>query len=210
MQRITPFSSGRPLLSEVTADKLNAILAEIKRNRPVVAAPLSARVCGDGTFISLLKQTQAGGSGTPATLHPFQIFSNTDPDSNPESPSFLVTVRPGTINALLPTNILDGGGLVESPIPNDSLRYVTLTASSDGEQITTAAVSVDTSAPAAQTPEIFGLPSEVKILLGLVFDSKVFQTITNSITVTGKQQFITSKANAAVGELPYNIHYVWG
>jgi hypothetical protein len=33
MEGISPFQSGRPLLSEITSDKLNRILAEIKRNR---------------------------------------------------------------------------------------------------------------------------------------------------------------------------------
>lgn len=206
MEGISPFQSGRPLLSEITADKLNRILAEIKRNRPVVAAPLSARVTGDGTHISI----KTKGNATTSETHPFQITSFIDPDSNPESPSYLATVRPGTINTLLPTGILDGGILAQNEIPSDSLRYVVLEANSDGEQMTAAAVSVETSAPDAQTPEIFGLPTTAKFLLGLVYNSNVFQIVKDNILVTGKQQFITSKENAGIGELPYEIHYVWG
>ena len=209
MEGIPPFQSGRPLLSEITADKLNRILAEIKRNRPVVAAPLSARVTGDGTHISI-KQTP-GGSGTPDTLHPFQIFSREDLESDPENPTYLVRVRPGTINALLPSDILDGGGLKENEIPRNSLRYVVLEANSDGQQITTATVSVEGSAPEAQTPEIFGLPTTAKFLLGLVYNSNVFQVQFTNLSVTGKQQFIASKDQPAEpGELPYEIYYVWG
>ena len=207
MEGISPFQSGRPLLSEITADKLNRILSEIKRNRPVVAAPLSARVTGDGTHISIRVPS---GSSTPTETHPFQINSFLDPDSEPESPSYLATVRPGTINTLLPTGILDGGGLEPHAVPADSLRYVVLDAGSDGEQVTTATVSVESSAPEAQTPEIFGLPSTAKFLLGLVYNSNVFQVQFTNLSVTGKQQFITSKANAGIGELPYEIHYVWG
>jgi hypothetical protein len=207
MEGITPFQSGRPLLSEITADKLNRILAEIKRNRPVVAAPLSARVTGDGTCISLLKQP-VGASGTPTTTHPFQISSTQNPDNENQ---YLVTVRPGTINTLLPSGIFDGGGLVESTISKDQLSYVVLDASSDGQQITTASVSVESSAPSAQTPEIFGLPSSAKFLLGVVHNSNVFQVQFTNLVVTGKQQFIASKSSpAAVGELPYEIYYVWG
>jgi len=208
MEGISPFQSGRPLLSEITADKLNRILSEIKRNRPVVAAPLSARVTGDGTHISI--RVPPGGTSTPAEAHPFQITSFQDPESDPENPSYLATVRPGTINALLPTDILDGGGLKQNEIPRNSLRYVVLEANSDGQQITTAAVSVESTAPEAQTPEIFGLPTTAKFLLGLVYNSNVFQIVKDNISVTGKQQFITSKANAGIGELPYEIHYVWG
>jgi hypothetical protein len=74
MEGIPPFQSGRPLLSEITADKLNRILAEIKRNRPVVAAPLSARVTGDGTHISI-KQTAGGGTSAPTTSHPYKVIT---------------------------------------------------------------------------------------------------------------------------------------
>ena len=204
------FLSGRPLLRELGADRLNTILTEIKRNKPKGERGITVRQDGTGTYIGLAASLQSSGGGTAAVLHPFQIFSNTDPESTPESPSYLATVRPGTINTLLAAGILDGGGLQQHGVPADSLRYVVLEASSDGEQITTAAVSVESTAPEAQTPEIFGLPTTAKFLLGLVYNSNVFQVQLTNLSVTGKQQFVTSKANAGIGELPYEIHYVWG
>ena len=203
------FLSGRPLLRELSADRPNTILTEIKRNKPKGERGITVRQDGQGTYIGLAASLPSGTSA-PQTLHPFQIFSNTDPESTPESPSYLATVRPGTINTLLPTGILDGGGLQQHGVPADSLRYVVLEASSDGEQITTAAVSVESTAPEAQTPEIFGLPTTAKFLLGLVYNSNVFQVQSTNLSVAGKQQFVTSKANAGIGELPYEIHYVWG
>ena len=92
MEGISPFQSGRPLLSEITADKLNRILAEIKRNRPVVAAPLSARVTSDGTHISI-KQT-LGGS-TPTTTRPFELSIVNI--GTTESPIWKVRVLPSTL-----------------------------------------------------------------------------------------------------------------
>jgi hypothetical protein len=45
----------------------------------------------------------------------------------------------------------------------------------------------------------------------LVYNSNVFQVQFTNLVVTGKQQFIASKSSpAAVGELPYEIYYVWG
>ena len=93
MEGISPFQSGRPLLSEITADKLNRILAEIKRNRPVVAAPLSARVTGDGTHISI-KQTPGGGTSAPTT-RPFQL--STVNEGTSEAPDWRVRVMPSTL-----------------------------------------------------------------------------------------------------------------
>jgi hypothetical protein len=109
MEGIPPFQSGRPLLSEITADKLNRILAEIKRNRPVVAAPLSARVTGDGTHISI-KQTPGGGTSTPTT-RPFEMFVvNVGTE---ESPDWKVRVLPSTLAGGSSTDL--GFALADDP-----------------------------------------------------------------------------------------------
>jgi hypothetical protein len=48
-------------------------------------------------------------------------------------------------------------------------------------------------------------------LLGVVYNSNVFQVQFTNLVVTGKQQFIASKPEPAeAGELPYEIYYVWG
>lgn len=203
------FTPGRPLTKELGSERLNAILTEIKRNKPKGERGITVRQDGTGTYIGLAASLP-GSTNTYQTLHPFQISSNADPESNPKSPNYLATVRPGTINTLLPASILDGGGLQQHEVPANSLRYVVLDASSDGEQITTAAVIVEDSAPESQTPIIFGLPTTAKFLLGLVYNSNVYQVQFTNLSVTGKQQFVTSKANPGIGELPYEIHYVWG
>jgi hypothetical protein len=211
MEGIAPFQSGRPLLSEITADKLNRILAEIKRNRPVVAAPLSARVTGDGTHISI-KQTQGGGTSTPATFHPFQITIRQDPDSGPQSPSYLVTVEPGTINNLLASGengFFEGGSLREISV-DGSLHYVLLTAYSDGGQFTSCEITLSEDQPDPQEPTLFSLPEEAVFVLGLTANGKVYQIINDNILVSGKQQYIADKIIAAEpGQLPYEIYYVW-
>jgi hypothetical protein len=208
MEGISPFQSGRPLLSEITADKLNRILAEIKRNRPVVAAPLSARVTGDGTHISI---KQAPGTSTPATTHPFQIISRQDPDSNPESPSYLVSIKPGALNGLLPTNLFDDSDLNSLPLSKDTLKHVVLTGQSDGQQFLNCALSLESAAPGAQEPVAFGLPQTVEFLLGVVYNSTAYQIISDNITVAGQQQYVADKVPPLdAGELPYTLYFVWG
>jgi hypothetical protein len=208
MEGITPFQSGRPLLSEITADKLNRILAEIKRNRPVVAAPLSARVTGDGTCISLLKQP-AGGT-TPTTRHPFQIASFPDPESEQEDPPYLVTVDPGTINNLLPTNLLDGQNLAEFELPRNTLRYVTLKATAASNVLTACTIALESSAPSPQEPLQFALPATYDVLLGVVYNSNVRQVVFNNLSVAGRQAYITDKTDPVPGTLPYNVFLQWG
>jgi len=200
------FLSGRPLLKELGADRLNTILTEIKRNKPKGERGITVRQDGTGTYIGLAASLPRGG--TPATTHPFQIASSQDPDNENQ---YLVTVRPGTINTLLPSGIFDGGDLEEYSVGEDSLKYIILEASSDGAQITAAAVSASNTTATVQTPVVFGLPASAQFLLGVVYNSTVYQVATDNITVSGKQQYIASKPSpAAPGELPYEIYYVWG
>jgi hypothetical protein len=202
---IPEFRPRQPLDRQLSSTTLNDIRRELESLRITRVVNGTFRKLPGGTEIVVAPQR---GGGTPPDRHPFQISSRQNPDNENQ---YLVTVRPGTINTLLPSGIFDGGGLVESTIPKDQLRYVVLDASSDGQQITTASVSVESSAPEAQTPEIFGLPASAKFLLGLVYNSNVFQVQFTNLVVTGKQQFIASKSSpAAVGELPYEIYYVWG
>jgi hypothetical protein len=209
MEGISPFQSGRPLLSEITADKLNRILSEIKRNRPVVAAPLSARVTGDGTHISI-KVPQGGGTSTFTETHPFQITSFIDPESNPASPSYLATVRPGTINQIVPSNHFDDAELRGFSVTKNTLTYLVLTATTNGKEITSAILSAETTAPAAQSATLFALPTEIKYTLGLVYNSSVYQTIKDNISVSGKIVYTKDKATPAQpGQLPFEIWYVW-
>lgn len=205
MQRITPFSAGRPLLSEVTADKLNAILAELKRNRPVVAAPLSARVCGDGTFISLLKQTQAG-SGTPAITQPWDLIARVDPDADPEdeNPPYIISVRPGTLSEFLPTNWDE-----EFTAQGDQDYYAVAEVSTDGKAITSVIIKFQTTPPESQQPELFAVPSTVNVVFGIFSEGVALRTVgAGNITLNPKIWFQEARTNVAPGESLYNLYYV--
>jgi hypothetical protein len=204
MEGIAPFQSGRPLLSEITADKLNRILAEIKRNRPVVAAPLSARVTGDGTHISI-KQALGGGTSTQATTHPFQIFSRQDPESDPENPTYLVTVRPGTLNGVLASNWSD-----EEECGEEELGYVVLTVTTTSNGIVSTELSFDSSPPTTeQSPVKWGLPTSFKVLIGLVRGPQVWQVVYDNLSYAGVKRITTDRATPAIGQLPYDNWYIW-
>jgi hypothetical protein len=212
MKGITPFSPGRPLLSEITADKLNSILAEIKRNRPVVAYPLTARVGGDGTYISLAKLPQGGGPSTPAETHPFQVASFVDPDADPENenPPFLATVRPGATNQIIASNHFDGDALREFAVSANTLTYIVLTVTTNGKEITSATLSAATTAPVAQEATLFALPTEIKYTLALVYNTSVYQIQKTNFTIAGKIVYTKDKTTpAAPGQLPFEIWYVW-
>jgi hypothetical protein len=206
---IREFQPRQPLDRQLGATTLNQILRELESLRITRVVNGTFRKLPGGTEITVAPQ-RGGGTSTPTT-HPFQIFSRQDPESDPENPTYLVTVRPGTINALLPSDIFDGSGLKEHELSEDTMRYVVLEANSDGQQINAASILLETEAPEPQSPEIFGLPATAKFLLGIVYNFSVYQVVFTNISVTGKQQFVASKTSpAAPGELPYEIYYVWG
>jgi hypothetical protein len=123
----------------------------------------------------------------------------------------LVTVRPGTLNTLLATNTFDDGALTQFSLTKDTIKNVVLTAQSDGQQFVSCALSLDSTAPDPQEPALFELPATVKFLLGVVYNSSVYQHVSDTIAVTGKVQLTTDKAAPAQpGQLPYDIFYVWG
>ena len=202
MKGITPFSPGRPLLSEVTADKLNAILAEIKRNRPVVLYPLSARVGGDGTVISIGKLPQA--SSTPATTQPWDLVAQVDPDAAPESPAYLVRVRPGTLSEFLPTNWDE-----EFTLQGDQDYYAVAEVTTDGKAITSVEIKFPTTPPESQEPELFAVPSIVNVVFGIFSQGGALRTIpAGNITLSPKIWFQEARTNVAPGESLYNLYYV--
>ena len=202
MEGITPFQSGRPLLSEITADKLNRILAEIKRNRPVVAAPLSARVTGDGTCISLLKQP-VGASGTPTTRQPWDLIAFPDPESEAENPPYKIRVQPGTLNGILPSNWDE-----EFNAAPTGLHYAKAVITTDGEFVTGVSIEIDTSAPDVQEPQLFAVDSEVKLTFGLFYEGQTFRVIApGSIILSPVPYLVKDKASPQPGELAYQITY---
>jgi hypothetical protein len=200
------FLSGRPLLRELSADRLNTILQEIKRNKPKGERGITVRQDGTGTYIGLAASLPRGG-GTPTASHPFKIASVQDPDNEDQ---YLVTVQPGTINSLLPTNLLDGENLEEFVLPEDTLRYVTLSCTAADNALTSCELSLESSPPAAQTPLAFALPATYEVLLGVVYNSTVRQVVNTNLTVSGRQAYITDKTNPVPGSLPYNVFLVWG
>jgi hypothetical protein len=203
MEGIAPFQSGRPLLSEITADKLNRILAEIKRNRPVVAAPLSARVTGDGTHISI-KQTPGGG--TPITRQPWDLIASVDPDGNPENenPPYLVRVQPGTLSGFLPSNWDE-----EFECAGTELHYAKAVITTDGQDITGVTIGIDTDPPPPQSLQEFAIEGEIEYLFGLFLEGAVYRVIAGGDIDLSPRVFITTSKDppAQPGELPYVLWY---
>jgi hypothetical protein len=195
------FQPQRPLLRELSADRLNTILTEIRRNKPKGERGITVRQSGDGTYIGLAAALPAGKSPSPTT-HPFQISSRQNPENVNQ---YFVTVRPGTLN-----NVLSSNWTEEFTAGKEELRYVVLTATATSNAVVSTALSLDASPPTAeQSPVKWGLPTEFKVLIGLVRGPQIWQVVYNNLSYAGIKRITTDRANPQIGQLPYDNYYVW-
>jgi hypothetical protein len=199
------FLPNRPLLRELSADRLNTILQEIKRNKPKGERGITVRQDGTGTYIGLAASLPRGG-GTSIPRQPWDLIARVDPDADPEdeNPPYLVKVRPGTLNGVLPSNWEE-----EFACAGTGLHYAKAIISTDNQVITGVSIEIDDNPPEEQQPFEFGIMSEVEYLFGLFAQGSVYRTIGDgSITVRPEQWLVLSAdPPASPGESPYDILY---
>lgn len=200
------FLSGRPLLRELGADRLNTILTEIKRNKPKGERGITVRQDGTGTYIGLAAALPRGAAGTPATPQPWDLIAKVDPAADPENPNppYLVRVRPGTLSEFLPTNWDE-----EFTLQGDQDYYAVAEVSTDGKAITSVDIKFPTTPPESQQPELFAVPSPVNVVFGIFSQGGALRTIpAGNITLSPKIWFQEARTNVAPGESLYNLYYV--
>ena len=200
------FQPNRPLLRELSADRLNTILQEIKRNKPKGERGITVRQDGTGTYIGLAASLPRGGTSAPTTRQPWDLIARVDPDADPEdeSPPYLVRVQPGTLNGILPSNWDE-----EFECAGTGLHYAKAVIATDGQAITGVTIEVDTTEPSIQTPIEFGIDSSVEYLFGTFEEGNASRVIGDGhITLTPVVWLVTSAAPAASpGESPFDLYY---
>jgi hypothetical protein len=198
------FQPNRPLLRELSADRLNTILQEIKRNKPKGERGITVRQDGTGTYIGLAASLPRGGA--PISRQPWDLIARIDPDDDPEdeNPPYLVSVQPGTLNGILPSN-----WDIEEEIAGTGLFYAKAVIATDGQNITGVSIAIDATAPTEQEPVEFGIESEVQYLFGLFSEGQVYRVIgSGNLTLQPKTWLVVSADPAASpGESPYDIYY---
>ena len=196
------FTPGRPLIKELGSERLNAILTEIKRNKPKGERGITVRQDGTGTYIGLA--ASRGAAGTPATIQPWDLQAQVDPDAAPESPAYLVRVRPGTLNGILPTN-----WDIEQSCAATGLFYAKAVVATDGEAITGVTIVINGTAPTVQQPVEFGVANPVEYLFGLFLEGSVYRVIgSGHITISPKLWLTTERPTIpAPGELPFSQYF---
>jgi hypothetical protein len=129
---IREFRPRQPLDRQLGSETLNRILRELESLRITRVVNGTFKKLPGGTEIVVAPQS-GGGGGTPATFQPWDLLAQVDPDADPEdaNPPYLVRVRPGTLNGILPTN-----WDIEEECAGTGLFYAKAVVATDGEAIT--------------------------------------------------------------------------
>jgi hypothetical protein len=199
------FQPNRPLLRELSADRLNTILQEIKRNKPKGERGITVRQDGTGTYVGLAASLPRGGTSTPATTHPFQINSTpVTPQGGGTPTQFTISDNPGTINGIIAGNWQD-----TFSINGSAVRYVILTAQTDGYVVETATLSVATTLPQPAPAQLWALSDSFTVILGAVQESNVKQIVFDNLSANGAKRLTVEKAAPELNQLPYDNYYAW-
>lgn len=138
------------------------------------------------------------GSTASTATHPFQVTRN-DAGSTKR-----VSIRPGTINSVVPTNIF-------SPltITGSGAEYVLLTATFTGDSPVSAALSIETTIPVPSATTPTNTPTAVKDVIAAIYDGTVYQIRNTNLTVTSVEVFQETVASPSPGERNYIPWYRW-
>lgn len=143
------------------------------------------------------------------SAHAFQIFSRPgDLDETGNPINYIVTIAPGTVNNILPQNIIDSNGaLTEIKISLNTLNYVKLFFNTNGKSVNSATVYADPKVVAQQVAAAFSLPTSVEYLLGVVYNGQIYQLISTNLNLGGKVQYVLKATEP--GALPFVPYLTW-
>ena len=203
---IREFRPRQPLDRQLSSETLNRILRELESLRITRVVNGTFKKLPGGTEIVVAPRS---GGGTPATIQPWDLQARVDPEADPEdaTPPYLVRVRPGTANGILPSNWDE-----EFEYPGTGLWYAKAVIATDGEAITGVTIEIDATPPAVQEPVEFGIATSVEYLFGLFSEGQVYRVIGAGQIVLPTRTWLVTSADpvAAPGESPYDIYYLLG
>jgi hypothetical protein len=187
------FSRG-PMKNQVTSDRMNHILDGVKMAQPSASGHVGMTVnqTPDG-WVAKVKSSK-----NTSPINPWKTTRNDDGATK------RVSIRPGTINSLVPTDIF-------SPITitGTGVEYIVLTMTSTWDSPVSASLSKETTypVPSATTPS--NPPTAVTDVLAVVNDGIVYQIRSTNLVATSLEVYQETVATPAVGERQYIPWYRW-
>lgn len=191
---IKEFRPRRPLQEQLGAATLNRILRELESLRITRVNGGSFRKLPSGTEISVGRSTSQG-SGTSSG--PWDIKASPDPDVVGK---YNITVVPGTVNNVLPSN-----WDAEFEIVGSALHYAKAVCTTDNRQVTSVEIVIDDEVNDPPGHALEGVPSTVEVLFGLVLNGVPYRVIdAGHITLAAYQAAVVASGGEGA---PYDVYY---
>jgi hypothetical protein len=197
------FIGNRPLLQEITSTRLNNILTELRRVRPVAGIGINVQQESNGTRISIVDEPDGGGGGSFTTRQPWDIYVE-ESEGEGENITYTLKVQPGTASRLLPTNWQD-----EFEASSGTLYYGIASVATDGRFVTAVTIDITSDAPTNQEAQKYGVDDPVEILFGLFKDGKSYNVAGGRDMPLIAEAVLATSADppASVGQSPYDIWF---
>jgi hypothetical protein len=104
----------------------------------------------------------------------------------------------------LPTNWDD-----EFTVAATGLHYAKAVVATDGREITSVTIEIDTTAPVSQTPTLFAVESNIDVLFGMFIEGQAVRTIAaGNIERTPRVWFSEPRQDSLPGESQFNDYFV--
>ena len=173
-------------ISRHSIPPMGRIGADLSNNTPIRGNPFGA--VPTAQFVT----PQGGGN---VTVYPFTCrISGTN-----------LTLTPGTVNSLLPSNMTS-----TFVIPSTGTRYVNLVVYASNAEITNVSISVDYSPPPAVSVSLGQPPTTFYINIAVIIDKTAYRTIGGgSLTATSYEVYRLAKSLTSPDSIPYDSYYSW-
>jgi hypothetical protein len=197
------FQGNRKLRDELTSSRLNAILTELRRIRPVAGRGINVQQEPNGTRISALDSFVSAGGGASTSRQPWDIYVSAT-EGEGEEISYTLKVQPGLAGFFLATNWDD-----EWNADYDELVYGILSVETDGQFITGLTIDISSDPPSPQEPQKFGLEDTIDLLFGMFKNGKQYN-FTSGVNINLAARAVlavSADPPAQPGESVFDIYY---
>lgn len=210
LAKLTPVQKGMNLRKALTAERIQALqdaIFALSKGENIVSGANIRRKCGSGWVMlsANASRASAASGGTTIQPYPFDVTVGKDESGEP-----VVTVRAGTVNSLMPTNMFEQFPTFGTAT-SETIEYAKVIVSTDGKKVTSSEIQFGDYPAEAQVPTPNGLPTSVEVVFAVVYKGTAIRTIGNgSINLSGAEQFRLDKnPPAQAGQLAYVPYYRW-
>jgi len=194
------------------ASAWNALVDKVRSQRILPSVNLMAVESSVGT--TLVSRAVAGRTPATRSRNPWDLVVAPDPEDESEEPQLYVTLIPGMLNGIMPSN-----WNARFPIQKDEVKYGVAIIRTDSMNITGITWNLRDDPPPLQTAQLWAIEDEIFYCFGVVNEGASLNFIhqgTNTFWYyygTNNTQLISrvwmQKPRGAVqaGELPYEQYY---